>query len=132
MKRLNIWLRLVIALFIVLPVTLLLMAATTPSSPEDGPLERRFLNLLLAFLAVGPVLAIVLSLVHSLLERVTARNSRLGSITLATFLGLLTVVPLVLEKSRFVGVLYGGFAGITYGILVNLRSFSPSRHPFSE
>jgi hypothetical protein len=118
MKHPRVLLRLLVALLIVLPVTFLLIAAFA-GTEADGPLYRRFLNVAIFFLFLGPVLAVIFAILHLALERRFSQNSRLGSVILGVAIGSLTVLPLVLERNRFEGILFGAFAGGLYAVLIN-------------
>jgi len=108
-------------LFVVLPLTLLLVAATVSSGPDDGSFPERVRTVAIFFSALGPLLGTALSLVHSFLEKLLVSNSRAGSIVLGPVLGIVAVLPLVLERERMIGVLYGVFAGGVYSMVVNLQ-----------
>jgi hypothetical protein len=117
--------RLLVALLVVLPVTFLLIAAFA-GTEADGPLYRRFLNVIIFFLFLGPVLAVIFAILHWALERRFSQNNPLGSVLLGVVVGSLTVLPLVLERSRFEGILFGAFAGGLYAVLINAPAFSRS------
>jgi hypothetical protein len=119
--------RLLVALLVVLPITFLLIAGVA-GTEADGPLYRRFLNVAVFFLVLGPALAVVFAVLHLLLERRLSPTNRLGSILLGVAIGSLIVLPLVLERSRWGGILFGAFAGGLYALLINAPALSRSAH----
>lgn len=112
--------RLAVMLLIVLPTTILLMAAVSGRGAEDGPLFRRAVSLAVFFSLLGPILGLVLIILHTLAERWTGVRGVASSIALGVVIGGLVVVPLVLDRHRTVGVLYGVFAGGLYASLLAL------------
>lgn len=123
MKLPNLLGRVLVAVLLVLPSTLLFMAATWRSELR-GPLVVRFITLVEFFLVAGPAFAIVFVLLHVVLEKLLSPKGLLASVAVGALVGCLVVVPLVFGLQRLIWIVYGAFGGGLYALLVQLL-FSP-------